>query len=138
MPISSFAAFKRAIQPGTRLRCIVNTFRPVLNGRERIVTRIQTNGFYWKDLTEHQLLIRSIRDADASCSCGGWAITFPTFDSDTETHTRERIEEDFVGHKHRATKDFWTAYGKASDFNFNDGRITMRLFDQHSLTLEIL
>jgi hypothetical protein len=46
--MKSLAELKRTIQVGTRLRCIENTYRPELNGKTRIVTRIQTNGFWWK------------------------------------------------------------------------------------------
>jgi hypothetical protein len=39
---------KRAIKPGLRLLCIENTKRPELNGKERIVSRVQGNAFTWK------------------------------------------------------------------------------------------
>lgn len=48
MEIKTLAALKRIIQPGVRLRCIENTYRPDLNGKDRTVTRVQTNGFYWR------------------------------------------------------------------------------------------
>ena len=38
---------KRAIQVGTRLRCVSNSKRPELNGLMRTVTKAQTNGFFW-------------------------------------------------------------------------------------------
>jgi hypothetical protein len=124
--MKSLADLKRVIKPGLRLRCIANTFRPELNGRERIVTRIQTNGFYWKDPGPHDLNIRSLRDADAVCSCGGWCITFPAFDTEKDEYIRGRIEEDFAGHKHRATREAWTAYQKSGAFQF-DGSNCFRM-----------
>jgi hypothetical protein len=41
------AELKRAIKPGVRLRCISNSYGPELNGRERLVARVQTNAFTW-------------------------------------------------------------------------------------------
>jgi hypothetical protein len=47
MTMASFAAAKRRIQPGTRLLCVENTYRPELDGTDRTVVKVQTNGFYW-------------------------------------------------------------------------------------------
>lgn len=46
--IKSLADLNRHVQPGTRFRCVENTYRPELNGTTRTVTRVQTNGFYWR------------------------------------------------------------------------------------------
>jgi hypothetical protein len=47
MTMTSFAAVKRRIQPGTRLLCVENTYRPELDGQERTVEKVQANGFWW-------------------------------------------------------------------------------------------
>lgn len=49
--MKSLAELKRAIKPGVRLRCIENTYRPELNGKSRVVVRVQTNAFTWKHET---------------------------------------------------------------------------------------
>jgi len=45
--MKTLTELKRTLKPGTRIRCIENTYRPELNGKLRLVTRTQTNGFYW-------------------------------------------------------------------------------------------
>lgn len=44
----SLATLKRRIQVGTKLVCIQNTLRPVLDGEYREVIKVQTNGFWWR------------------------------------------------------------------------------------------
>jgi hypothetical protein len=47
--MTTFAAVKRRGRPGTRLLCVANTVRPELDGTERTVSTVQTNGFYWTE-----------------------------------------------------------------------------------------
>lgn len=39
--------FKRLIKDGRVFECRENTFRPELNGQERMITKAQGNGFFW-------------------------------------------------------------------------------------------
>ena len=43
----TLADLKRRIVPGVRLRCISNTYRPMLDGTIREVSRTQGNAFTW-------------------------------------------------------------------------------------------
>ena len=45
--MSTLADLKRRIVPGVRLRCIANTYRPILDGTIRKVFRTQGNAFTW-------------------------------------------------------------------------------------------
>lgn len=42
--------------------------------------------------TKHQLIIKSLHDAQADCSCGKWAYVF------TGERTKEEVEIDFNKH----------------------------------------
>jgi len=46
--MKTFADFNRRIALGVRLLTVRNTYRPELDGKEREVTRVQTNGFWWR------------------------------------------------------------------------------------------
>jgi hypothetical protein len=48
MSQKSLAALKRRIRVGTKLLCVRNTYRPVLDGTERTVVKVQTVSFAWK------------------------------------------------------------------------------------------
>ena len=43
----TLADLKRRIAPGVRLRCIANTYRPMLSGTVREIHRVQGNAFTW-------------------------------------------------------------------------------------------
>jgi hypothetical protein len=43
----TLTALKRRIRVGTRLRCMANTLRPILDGTVRTVVKAQGNGFFW-------------------------------------------------------------------------------------------
>ncbi len=50
--MKTLADFKRRIKVGTKLKCIHNTYRPVLDGTTREVVKVQTVGFYWTSGTD--------------------------------------------------------------------------------------
>jgi hypothetical protein len=43
----SLKTFKSLIRDGAVYTCVENTFKPELNGQERIITKAQTNGWFW-------------------------------------------------------------------------------------------
>jgi hypothetical protein len=45
--MKTFADVKRRIKSGVKLLCVANTYRPVLDGTERTVVKVQTNAFNW-------------------------------------------------------------------------------------------
>lgn len=47
--MKTLADFKRRVRVGCKLLCVENTYRPVLNGTVRTVTRCQTVGFKWRN-----------------------------------------------------------------------------------------
>lgn len=49
MQPKTLADVKRRTTVGTRLRCVENTIRPILNGTHRRIVQVQTNGFWWID-----------------------------------------------------------------------------------------
>jgi len=49
-------------------------------------------------ITFYDLQVRSLRDADAVCTCGRWTYTAPTFDLDTDEQIREHIREAYLEH----------------------------------------
>jgi hypothetical protein len=139
--MNTLADLKRAMQQGVRLRGISNPHRPDLNGRERVVVRVQTNAFVCRDATPHVLVIRTLRDADAACSCGQWSLVFPTFDSDKDQSIRGRMEENFATHQTSALRDIWTRYTTASMFRFDGSNIFDHRLRPHSpdyVRLEVL
>lgn len=102
--MKTLADLKRLIKPGVRLRCIANTYRPELNGRERVVVRVFTGQFTWIEPNVDHSLIGD------SCSCGRWTL---------KPDTHRSAEEEFSYHKKRATDESWTRYEKASLFTFD-------------------
>lgn len=47
--MKTFADLRRTIKVGTRLRVVQHDYRPELTGQERIVTKVQTNGYFFED-----------------------------------------------------------------------------------------
>jgi hypothetical protein len=45
--IKSLADLRRTLKPGMRVHCVENTYRPELNGKTRLVRRVQGNAFTW-------------------------------------------------------------------------------------------
>jgi hypothetical protein len=58
-----------------------------------------------KPTEQHTLKIESFRDAVASCSCGRWSYTAPTFDREPDEKITARIKEAHRQHvtAHRLT-----------------------------------
>jgi len=69
--MKTLADIKRRIQPGVRLICVENTKRPELNGKERIITKVQTKAFVWIHA-----------DEDAKAAKGSWTNYAPARDVD--------------------------------------------------------
>ena len=44
--MKTLADIKRRLRVGGRLLCVENTYRPKLNGIERIICKVQTNGVF--------------------------------------------------------------------------------------------
>ena len=53
--MKTLADIKRRIAVGTRLKCVENTLRPVLNGTTREVKRVLTVAFTWSQEGEANL-----------------------------------------------------------------------------------
>ena len=121
--MNSLAELKRAIKPGVRLRCISNSYRPELNGRERLVARVQTNAFTWYDQTPHTLEIRWHPDALARCTCGSWSAELSRIDPETNQQVEARIHEAFADHRTPALRESWTTYPKAPLCRFDGSNI---------------
>ena len=51
MPLKSLAELKRAIKPGVEVVATYHANHPALVGVRRIVTKVQTNGFFSKSTT---------------------------------------------------------------------------------------
>lgn len=45
--MKTFADVKRTIKPGMKLKVVQHDYRPELTGTVRVVTRTQTNGYYF-------------------------------------------------------------------------------------------
>ena len=54
-------------------------------------------------MLQHELVVKSLRDVDALCRCGGWHYVTPAFDRDTDEELRARIAEHYHEHvvRHR-------------------------------------
>ena len=50
--MKNLSDLKRTIQPGMKLRVIHHDYRPELIGTTRIVTKTQTNGYWFKTCSE--------------------------------------------------------------------------------------
>jgi hypothetical protein len=46
--VKTFADLRRTIKPGMKLRVIQHDYRPELTGTVRVVTDVQTNGYFFK------------------------------------------------------------------------------------------
>jgi hypothetical protein len=55
-------------------------------------------------MTEHKLIIKSLRDVSATCTCGGWNFVRPVFDADTDEYIRKRCESEHRIHIRYQTK----------------------------------
>jgi len=49
----------------------------------------------------HRLIIHSLRDLQASCSCGKWRFTMPTFDRDRDDELRRWAWQEHRAHRRR-------------------------------------
>ncbi len=47
---------------------------------------------------EHKLIVHSLRDGDAFCSCGMWSILSTTTSRDTDDYIRDRIQDQYNRH----------------------------------------
>ena len=67
MKVKSLAEFKRSIKPGTRFVLLENDYKPELVGVVRIVSKVQSTGFYSRveGQPEH-------RWSTANCGLGLW------------------------------------------------------------------
>jgi hypothetical protein len=52
----------------------------------------------WGSLMSHELVIESLRDLSARCTCGGWTLLSPTHDEETDESLRTRALEQFDNH----------------------------------------
>jgi hypothetical protein len=53
----------------------------------------------------HKLVIDSLRDLKARCSCGRWTIVSPAFDDETDNYLRDKATEEHARHQERASRD---------------------------------
>ncbi len=138
--MKTLAELKRRIQPGVKLLCVENTYRPELNGKTRVVCRVQTNAFTWKHEGEtHELVQIGTDEHSTRCSCGAW--TYKPSWRDEGRPLIESINEAFLYHRTAADKEAWTNYEKASLYTFAGDRFTFGLGsagDGHKVTLEVL
>lgn len=51
--------------------------------------------------TGHGLIIRSLRDIIAECSCGKWTMSSPSSDGQTDEELRARIDSQYRPHQER-------------------------------------
>lgn len=64
-------------------------------------------------MTDHILLIKSLRDIDAECSCGRWSLMAPTSDHETDEQLHHRITAQWEQHApadKRGTTDVQQAF----------------------------
>jgi hypothetical protein len=124
MPLKTLADLKRTIKPGMRLRCIENTYRPELNGKQRKVVRVFTEQFTRVEdpLPVHALTVAPDGLA-VNCVCG-WI-----FKSCTDAPMEDRLEhvkEWADAHEKDGKRESWLRYPKASLFTF-DGSMTFAM-----------
>ena len=62
----------------------------------RIARRIAGAGD--EPAASHRLVIESLRDLQAKCTCGGWSMSAPTSDRDTDDEIRARARDQFRQH----------------------------------------
>jgi hypothetical protein len=69
----------------------------LLTGTVRRIMRA-ASGAQKGESVSHRLVIESLRDLQAKCTCGRWNMSAPTSDRDTEDEIRVRAEDQFQQH----------------------------------------